>query len=136
LTAVAAAMLTATVLGACSSSPSVPVSGSATLTVNKADAKMASVKCSQLEWTRTIDIGGDYSGATVIVDQHAEPATTQEVRIRNLGGFTGMYARGVGEAATTSYSNETFTITGTANGSKSDKTNEPMSADFKISVRC
>ncbi len=123
-------------LGACTSRPSTPLSGTASITVNGTDANFHIVKCSQREWTRTIDIGGNFSGASLIVDMGAQPASTESVHIRNLGGFNGMYARGDGEQADTSMSGDKFTITGTANGFKTDKPNEAASAPFKIVVTC
>ena len=97
---------------------------------------MQAVKCSQIDWYRTIDIGGDFAGATVVVDQHAQPLTAKSVRIQNLGGFTGMYSQGGNGDANMSLSGDKFTITGTANGFKTDKPNEPASAPFKIIATC
>ena len=64
------------------------------MTVNGNDTKFNIVKCGQVEWTRTIDIGGDFAGAKVVIDERAEPAFAESVHIRNLSGFTGMYSRG------------------------------------------
>ena len=81
-------------------------------------------------------IGGDYSGATVVIDEHAQPLVTKSVRIQNLGGFTGMYSQDDGDDANMSLSGDRFTITGTANGFKTDKPGEPAAADFKIIATC
>jgi hypothetical protein len=83
-----------------------------------------------------INIGGDLAGAKVVVDQRAQPLSTISVRIQNLGGFTGMYSKGDGGDADMSFSGEKFTITGTANGFKTDKPGEPASAAFKIVATC
>lgn len=123
-------------LGACTSRPPTQVSSTASVTVNGNDANIHVVKCSQLEWYRTIDIGGDFAGATVVIDQRAEPLTTESVRIRNLGGFTGMYSQGDGGDADMSLSGDKFTITGTANGYNTDKPGEPATAAFKIIATC
>ncbi len=58
------------------------------------------------------------------------------MRIQNLGGFTGMYSRGGEGDAEMSMSGDKFTISGTANGFKTDKPNEAASATFKIVVTC
>lgn len=123
-------------LGACTSRPPTQVSSTASVTVNGNDANIHVVKCSQLEWYRTIDIGGDFAGATVVIDQRAEPLTTESVRIRNLGGFTGMYSQGDGGDADMSLSGDRFTITGTANGYNTDKPGEPVTVAFKIVATC
>ena len=136
IAAAAVAVLAVTGLGACSPRPHTQISSTASVTVNGNDAKINVVKCSQLEWYRTIDIGGDFAGATVAVDARAEPVTVESVHIRNLGGFTGMYSQGDGDAANMSLSSGKFTISGTAHGYKVDKPNEPATATFKIVASC
>ncbi len=83
-----------------------------------------------------IDIGGDFAGAKVIIDEGAQPATAESVHIQNLGGFSGMYSRGDGGNADMSMSGDKFTISGTANGYQADKPSEPATARFKIVVTC
>jgi len=128
--------VTVAVLGACTSRPQTPISSSASVTVDGHDAKIQVVKCSQLQWDRRIDIGGDFAGATVVVDQSARPLTATSVHIQNLGGFTGMYSQGDSGSANVSLNGDTFTITGSANGFKTDKPTEPAAADFKIVAAC
>ena len=135
--AAAGAALTAAVLSACSALPQTPLSSTASVTVDGHDAKIQVVRCGQLGWDRTIDIGGDFSGATAVIDQSAHPITATSVHIKNLGGFTGMYSPGGGGGgATASLNGDTFTIAGSANGFKTDKPGEPATADFKITVTC
>jgi hypothetical protein len=135
IAAVAAALAVA-ILGACTPRPQTPLGATASVTVNSNEAKFKIVKCTQVEWYRTIEIGGNFAGATVAVDARAEPVTVKSVHIRNLGGFTGMYSQGGEGDATTSLSSGKFTITGTANGYQVDKPGEPASATFKIIVTC
>ena len=52
-----------------------------------------------------------------------------------MGGFTGLYSQGGNGDANMSFSGDKYTISGTANGFKTD-TNEPASAAFKISATC
>ena len=136
IAATAAVALAVVVLGACSPRPQTQISSTASVTVNGNDAKLNVVKCSQLEWYRTINIGGDFAGATVVIDQRAEPLTAESVRIQNLGGFTGRYSQGDGGNADMSLNGDKFTIIGTANGYKVDKPGEPATATFKIIVAC
>jgi ipoprotein LpqH len=124
-------------LGACGTRPSGPIANTAAVTVDGKEKKFSQVKCSQVEWFRMIEIGGDFSGAKVQVDGRHEPVTTQSVRIQNVGGFSGMYSQGDGsDAASTNLSNGKYTIAGTAHGSKTDKSGEPATATFKIVVAC
>lgn len=136
IAATAAAVLAVAMLGACTARPPSQLSSTASVTVNGNDTKFNVVKCNQRDWTRTIDIGGDFAGAKVIVDERADPVTAESVRIRNLGGFTGMYSRGGEGDAGMSLSGDRFTITGTAHGYKADKPNEPTTATFKIVIAC
>jgi len=134
IAAAATAALAIFVLGACGSQTA--ISSTASVTVDGKDARMQAVKCSQIDWYRTIDIGGDFAGAKVVIDQRAEPLTAQSVRIQNLGGFTGMYSAHDGGNADISLSGARFTITGTANGYKADQPGEPATATFKIVANC
>jgi len=136
IAAAGVAALAIVVLGACGSGKQTATSSTASVTVDGKDTTIHAVKCSQLEWYRTIDIGGDLMGATVVVDERAQPLTTISVRIRNVAGFTGMYSKGGDSDASMSFSGDKYTTSGTANGYKTDKPNEPASAAFKISARC
>lgn len=83
-----------------------------------------------------IDIGSDFAGAKVVVDESAQPAKAESVHIRNLGGFSGMYSRDGNGDADMSMTDDKFSISGTANGYRSDKPSEPATATFKIVVTC
>ncbi len=135
--AVTAAALALIVLVGCTSRNPAPSAATASVTVDGSEAKFNIVKCTQVEWYRTIHIGGDFAGATVQVDERREPVTAESVHIQNVAGFTGMYSQGDGsDGATTSLNGGKFTIAGTAHGSKTDKPNEPATATFKIVVAC
>jgi ipoprotein LpqH len=133
---VLAAVLSVALLGACTPHPPNQISSTAAVTVDGKDSNFHVVKCGQLQWTRTIDIGGDFAGAKLVIDEGAQPAIAQSVHIKNLGGFTGMYSRGGGVNADMSMTGDKFTISGTANGYKTDKPGEPATAPFKIVVTC
>lgn len=132
----AAAVLTVALVGACSSRPPTQIAGTASVTVNGNDRNFHIVKCSQREWSRTIEIGGNFAGAKLIIDESAQPATVESVHIQNLGGFSGMYSRGDGGSADMSMTGDKFTVSGTANGYRSDKPGEPADATYKIHVSC
>ena len=132
----AVAVLAVALLGACTSRPGTQISSTASVTVDGKDSNFHVVKCGQMQWTRTIDIGGSFAGAKIIIDEGAQPASAESVRIQNLGGFTGMYARGDGANADMSVTGDKFTVSGTARGFKTDNPNEAASVDFKIIVTC
>ncbi|MEB4207944.1 lipoprotein LpqH [Mycobacterium sp. 94-17] len=132
----AVAVLGVFVVGACSSRAPTHIASTASVTVNGVDRNFHVVKCGQLEWTRTIDIGGDFAGAKLVVDESAQPAIAQSVHIRNLGGFSGMYSRGGDGSADMSVTGDKFTISGTAHGYKTDSSHDPATATFKVVVTC
>ncbi len=137
LPATAAAVLAVALLASCTPRPHTQLSGTASVSIDGNGADFHIVKCSQVEWIRMIDIGSDFAGATVQVDERREPVTVSSVRIQNVADFTGTYSQGDGsDAATTSLNSGQFTITGTAHGSKTDKPTEPATANFKIIVAC
>jgi hypothetical protein len=132
----AAAVLAVLALAACSPRSSGQIASTASVSVNGNSSDIHVVRCTQLEWYRTIYIGSDFAGATVIIDQRAQPLSAESVRIQNLGGFTGLYSAHDGGDASTSLSGDKFSITGTANGYKTDKPSEPATATFKITATC
>jgi lipoprotein LpqH len=118
--AAAAGVLTIAVLAGCSA-PKMPNPPAAGVTVNGSNAlQTRAVQCTQLQWTWMIDIG-------------QTPSATL-VHIHNVGGFSGIYSQGNGDADTR-VSGQTFTISGTANGIHTD-TNQPASAHYTIVARC
>jgi hypothetical protein len=136
IAAVAAAAFAVAVLGACSTPSQAQLASTATVTVNGNDVRPHVVRCFQQEWYRTIALGDDASGATVVIDQSAHPVTTTSVRFYDFGGFTGTYSPGSGGEANTRFDGETFAITGTANGFNTAKPTEPATAEFKITANC
>lgn len=136
LQAAAAAALAVALLASCTPRPQTQLSSTASVNINGNGADFHVVKCSQVEWIRMIDIGSDFAGAKIVVDHRAEPATAESVRIQNLNGFTGMYSQGGAGDAKLTLSSDKVTITGTANGYKTDKPNEPATATFKIVAAC
>lgn len=100
-------------------------------------ASQRSVRCTQQQWYWTIFVGDqDVSGVKALVNKTDGKFTAQSVHIRNLGGFTGMYSKGDGGEASASFSSETFTITGKADGYNTYQSGEPASATFKIVATC
>ena len=132
--AAAAGALTIAVLAGCSS-PQMPNPPAAGVTINGSSAlQTQAVQCRRLQWTWMINIGDAGSGADVDIDTSGRTPSTTSVHIHNVGGFSGIYSQGNGDADTR-VSDETFTITGTANGIHTE-TAEAASARYKIVARC
>jgi ipoprotein LpqH len=128
------AALTVACVAACSSSkaPNPPAAG---VTINGSDGlQTQAVRCTQVQWAWTIDVGDAGSGAKVRLDTSGQKPAAVSVHIHNVGGFSGIYSKDNGDADTR-VSGETFTIAGTANGIHTD-TQEPATAQYKIVARC
>ncbi|OBK97953.1 hypothetical protein A5645_05155 [Mycobacterium asiaticum] len=135
-TVAAVAVFGGAALAACTSPPQTPLASTASVTVNGVKATFDVVTCTQVQWYRTIHIGHKLSGATVVVDGRAAKAVAESARINNVGGFTGMYSQGGGDAAETRFDGSTYLITGVAAGSSTANPTEPATAEFKISAKC
>jgi Mycobacterium 19 kDa lipoprotein antigen len=136
MTAVVAA-LAVTALSGCSGTPSAAqIASTGSVNINGNDVKTPIIRCYQQDWFRTIELGDSVSGATIVLDGRTESLTAESVRIQNLGGFTGMYSRHDDAKADTILNGGAYTVKGTAEGHKADKSGEPASADFRITVRC
>lgn len=136
--ALAAAALLVAGAAACSSDkqPNHPSQASVTINGNTV-ASQKSVRCAQQNWYWTISIGDQQvSGVKAMVNKTDDTFTAQSVHITNLGGFTGTYSNGDGHDASASFSADTFTITGTANGYNTYQPSEPATAKFKIVATC
>lgn len=132
----AAALAVVSLSAACSPRQTSASQNTALVSVNGTDTQLSIVNCKQLDFTRTIHIGGDFARAVVVVDQSREPLVVDSVQIQNLGGFTGRYSLDDGDHVDASFSGGKFTITGTANGFKVVKPTEPASSPFKIIATC
>ncbi len=134
----------ATVLAGCSSNsdeytppPGTLVAGTAEITVNDTDlGEFDSVSCSPAGPLTTITTGDDTSGSTLVIS-NAEGLTAESVSIRELGGFTGSYNRGLGDDETeVTMTGNTYTVTGTADGFDTDEPSFRTTGTFTIKVAC
>ncbi len=123
-------------LAACSSPPETPQAGTASVKINGDETKFNVVHCSQSQWFRTIRVGSDRAGATIVVDEHGEHALAESVSIENVGGFTGKYSLGAGDAANIRFDGHNYLVSGVAAGAPTATPNEPTTAEFKISAKC
>lgn len=137
IAAVVAGVAAVLALGACSTPSKGQLASTAKVTVNGTDVRPDLVRCYQQEWYRTIALGNDESGATVIIDQRQHPATTMSVRFHNFGGFTGTTTYTPGEgAAATRFDGDDFVVSGTVNGATTAKPTDAVTTNFKISATC
>ncbi|OBI41116.1 hypothetical protein A5707_07930 [Mycobacterium kyorinense] len=133
-----ATVLAASVLaaGAAGCSPrSEPVhQKTARVTINGHTRTSHAVSCSQVQWLLTADIGAAPAHIQAVIDLGQDPKP-ESVHIDNFEGFTGVADTGGGKTKAV-FSKDTYTITGTAQGTDPDNPNTPATADFKIEVSC
>ncbi|ULE35637.1 lipoprotein LpqH [Mycobacterium sp. IDR2000157661] len=138
-----AAAAAALVLVGCSSDPpeyrppaGELAAGTAEVTVNGRDAGVIeSVTCDTTGPLSTITTDENGSSLTAMVSNETD-LSTQFVRIRDLGGFTGSYNVGIQGEADVTMTGLTYDISGTAYGYDTDAPSFRAPATFAIKVSC
>ena len=116
--------------------PGTLVSGTAHVTINGQDAGTTeAVDCDTTEWLTTITTGDQRAGVTAMVSNKDE-LTAETVTINNLGGFTGSYNGGLGGKADVKMTDQTYEISGTADGFDTAQPSFRKSGTFAIKVSC
>jgi hypothetical protein len=130
-----AAVLVAGVAG-CASQPPALGSKTAKVTIDGTDTGgLHAVDCSQTGWSWIIETPNKAKGFTAVVDTGAN-LTAQRVDFRDLGGFTGSYwINNIGKADVTSTGGK-YTITGSADGSFTEKPGKAATVTFRIVADC
>ncbi len=141
--ALVAAVAVTALLAGCSSGPEAErprqgtlPGGTATLSIDDRETpNQQDVSCVVTGPVTTIDIGDDEAGSTAVVS-NATGLQVESVSIRNLGGFTGSYNRGLSEPAKVSMTGRTFHLSGIAEGFSTDSPSFRRSGAFEIGVSC
>lgn len=107
----------------------------ARVTVDNKTRTSHAVTCSQVQWLLTANITAAPANVRVLLKLDSEKPQIQSVNIDNFAGFTGVADVGAGDAKAV-FSNGTYTITGTAEGSQLGDPRVSMTAPFKIEVGC
>jgi Mycobacterium 19 kDa lipoprotein antigen len=107
----------------------------ARITVDNNTRTSHAITCNQVQWLLTANITAAPATVRVLLKLDADKPKLESVNIDNFGGFTGVADVGAGDAKAT-FANGTYTVTGTAQGSKLDDPRVSMTAPFKIEVGC
>lgn len=140
---IAAALIVPATAAGCSSAPDEAspapgtlVAGTATITVNDSDlGEFDTVNCVPAGPLTTITTGDETSGTTSVIS-NAEELSAVSVSIRDLGGFTGNANRGLDGSAEVTMTGNTYTISGTAAGFRTDEPSFRNTGTFTIKVAC
>jgi ipoprotein LpqH len=98
-------------------------------------ARSTSVMCSPEGTVTTIDTGSKDEGTTSTVGSDGGLAA-KSVVLRNVGGFSGSYWEGLGDAGEVTLKNRTYVITGTAMGYSADDPTHRKPEPFSIRAAC
>jgi PKD repeat protein len=107
----------------------------ARITVDNNTRTSHAITCNQVQWLLTANITAAPATVRVLLKLDSEKPKLESVNIDNFAGFTGVADAGAGEAKAT-FANGTYTVTGTAQGSKLNDPRVSLTAPFKIEVGC
>lgn len=107
----------------------------ARITVDNNTRTSHAVSCSQVEWLLTADITAAPASVRVLLKLDSDKPKLESVDINNFAGFSGVANSGAGDTKIR-FANDTYTITGTAEGSQLDDPRVSVTAPFTIEVGC
>jgi lipoprotein LpqH len=107
----------------------------ARITVDKNTRTSHAVTCSQVDWLLTANISAAPANVRVLLKLDPETPKVESVHFDNFAGFSGVSDSGAGEAKIR-FANNTYTITGTAQGSQLNDPRVSVTAPFTIEVGC
>ncbi len=107
----------------------------ARITVDNNTRTSHAVTCSQVDWLLTANISAAPANVRVLLKLDSETPKVESVHFDNFAGFSGVSDSGAGQAKIR-FTNNTYTITGTAEGSQLNDPRISMTAPFTIEVGC
>ena len=112
-----------------------PTEQTARITVDNDTRTSHAVTCDQVQWLLTAHIAAAPASVRVLLKLDSEKPKLESVNIDNFAGFTGVADAGAGDAKV-AFADGTYTITGTAEGSRLNDPRVSLTAPFKIEVGC
>ena len=107
----------------------------ARITVDKNTRTSHAVTCSQVDWLLTANISAAPANVRVLLKLDPETPKVESVHFDNFAGFSGVSDSGLGEAKIR-FAKDTYTITGTAEGSQLNDPRVSVTVPFSIEVGC
>ena len=107
----------------------------ARITVDNNTRISHAVSCSQVNWLLTANISAAPATVRVLLKLDTETPQVVSVHFDNFSGFSGVSDSGLGQAKIR-FANNTYTITGTAEGSQLNDPRVSVTAPFTIEVGC
>jgi len=107
----------------------------ARITVDNNTRTSHAVSCSQVDWLLTANISAAPANVRVLLKLDPETPKVESVHFDNFAGFSGVSDSGAGQAKIR-FAHDTYTITGTAEGSQLNDPRVSVTAPFTIEVGC
>jgi ipoprotein LpqH len=107
----------------------------ARITVDNTTRTSHAVSCSQVEWLLTANISAAPATVRVLLKLDPGKPKVESINIDNFAGFSGVADSGAGEPKIR-FADDTYTITGTAQGSQLNDPRISVTTPFKIEVGC
>ena len=134
ITAAVGASLVAASCSACFTDDKAPQK-TARITVDKNTRISHAISCSQVNWLLTANISAAPATVRVLLKLDSETPKVESVHFDNFAGFSGVSDSGAGEAKIR-FANDTYTITGTAEGSQLNDPRVSVTTPFTVEVSC
>jgi ipoprotein LpqH len=132
--ALIASMLAAGSLG-CSPRPQKLPQRTAHITIYGNTHTTHAVSCSQIQWLLTVNISAAPAHIQAVLKLDSAKPKPESIHFYNVEGFNGVANAGAGNAEVV-FSGNTYTITGTAEGSNLKDPSTQTTADFRIAATC
>ncbi|MCV7329185.1 lipoprotein LpqH [Mycobacterium cookii] len=135
VTAAASASLVAALCSGCFMHDTKVAQKTARITVDNNTRVSHAVSCSQVDWTLIANISAAPANVRVIVKLEPEKPKLESVHFDNFAGFSGVANAGAGDTKI-HFANDTYTVTGTAEGTQLNDPRVSVTQPFKIEVGC
>jgi lipoprotein LpqH len=135
VTATVSASLVAAMCSGCFAHDEKVAQKTARITVDNDTRTSHAVSCSQVDWLLTANITVAPANVRVLLKLDPEKPTLESVNFDDFVGFSGVADAGGGDTKI-HFANDTYTITGTAQGSQLNDPHVSVSRPFKIEVGC
>jgi ipoprotein LpqH len=135
----AAALAAAAVTAGCGltgTEPSEPSQRSGQVTVGDKTRQTQSVKCTQTDWSLTIEASAHPGRARALLQLGGEMPIVRTVNIENIDGLSGITGGDVCNAEASTNGSSLYTITGTAVVSDAANPGQTRDMPFKIEAPC
>jgi lipoprotein LpqH len=107
----------------------------ARITVDKNTRISHAVTCSQVDWLLTANISAAPANVRVLLKLDSETPKVESVHFENFEGFSGVSDSGLGQSKIR-FAKDTYTITGTAEGSQLNDPRVSVTVPFSVEVGC